>query len=171
MHDVMRFWLDRGVDGFRIDVVHCIGRDPALPDDEPPWSELPHCVANEHESTHAHIREMRRLADGYDGDRVLIGETALPGTARVAPYYGDGDELHLAFNFAATRAPWDAAAWRHAHRARRRAPPASGRVALLGAVEPRHAPAPHTLRRERGPSPGRGGDAPDPAGHRVPVRR
>jgi alpha-glucosidase len=112
MHRVMRFWLDRGVDGFRIDVVHCIGRDPALPDDEPPWSELPHCVSNEHPSTHEHLRGMRRLADAYDGDRVLIGETALPGTRWVAPYYGDGDELHLAFNFAFTHAPWDAAAWR-----------------------------------------------------------
>ena len=33
MHDVLRFWLDRGVDGFRMDVIHCIGKDPALPDD------------------------------------------------------------------------------------------------------------------------------------------
>jgi alpha-glucosidase len=112
MHGVMRFWLDRGVDGFRIDVVHCIGRDPAFPDDEPPWVGIPHCAINEHPSTHAHIRAMRALADSYDGDRVLVGETALPGTRWVAPYYGEGDELHLAFNFAATHAPWDAAAWR-----------------------------------------------------------
>jgi len=112
MHDVMRFWLDRGVDGFRIDVVHCIGRDPDYPDDPPPWSEIPHCASNEHPSTHAHIRGMRALAESYDGDRVLIGETALPGTRWVAPYYGRGDELHLAFNFAATHAPWDAVAWR-----------------------------------------------------------
>jgi len=112
MHGVMRFWLDRGVDGFRIDVVHCIGRDPAFPDAEPPWDEIPHCAFNEHESTHEHIRGMRGLADAYGGDRVLIGETALPGTAFVAPYYGDDDELHLAFNFAATHAPWDAAVWR-----------------------------------------------------------
>jgi alpha-glucosidase len=112
MHDVMRFWLDRGVDGFRIDVVHCIGRDPAFPDDEPPWSEIPHCASNEHPSTHTHIRAMRRLADGYPGDRVLIGETALPGTKWVAPYYGEGDELHLAFNFGATHAAWDPVVWR-----------------------------------------------------------
>ena len=113
MHGVMRFWLDRGVDGFRIDVVHCIGRDPAFPDDEPPWDTIPHCASNEHPSSHGHIRAMRRLADGYPGDRVLMGETALPGTRWVAPYYGQGDELHLAFNFAATHAPWDAATWRH----------------------------------------------------------
>jgi alpha-glucosidase len=113
MHGVMRFWLDRGVDGFRIDVIHCIGKDPALPDDPPPWDEIPHCASNEHPSTHEHLRAMRRLTDGYEGDRVLIGETALPGTRWVAPYYGDGDELHLAFNFAFTHAPWDAAAWRH----------------------------------------------------------
>jgi alpha-glucosidase len=112
MHGVMRFWLDRGVDGFRIDVVHCIGRDPAFPDDEPPWVGVPHCVCNEHPSTHAHIRAMRVLADRYEGDRVLIGETALPGTQWVAPYYGDGDELHLAFNFGATHAAWDPAVWR-----------------------------------------------------------
>jgi len=111
MHEVMRFWLDRGIDGFRIDVVHGIGRDPELPDDELPWSEHPHNWSNEHPSTHEHIRAMRVLVDGYEGDRVLIGETAVPGTARVAPYYGQGDELHLAFNFAAMSAPWDAAAW------------------------------------------------------------
>lgn len=112
IHGVIRFWLDRGADGFRIDVVHCIGKDPTYPDDVPPWDEIPHSSSNEHESTHRHIRAMRRLADSYDGDRVLIGETALPGTRYVAPYYGDGDELHLAFNFAATHAPWDATAWR-----------------------------------------------------------
>jgi alpha-glucosidase len=92
--------------------VHCIGRDQAFPDHVAPWSDLPHCVSNEHPSTHALIRGMRRLVDGYGGDRVLIGETALPGTGWVAPYYGDGDELHLAFNFAATHAPWDALSWR-----------------------------------------------------------
>jgi alpha-glucosidase len=113
MHEVLRFWLDRDVDGFRVDVVHCIGRDQSWPDDVPPWDEIPHCASNEHPSTHEHIRGMRRLLDGYDGDRVLIGETALPGTRWIAPYYGEGDELHLAFNFAVTHAAWDAPTWRY----------------------------------------------------------
>ena len=112
MHGVMRFWLDRGVDGFRVDVVHCIGKDDELPDDEPPWAGIPHCVSHEHPSTHDHIRAMRELLDSYPGDRVLIGETALPQTRMIAAYYGDGDELHLAFNFAPLYAPWDDKRWR-----------------------------------------------------------
>ena len=113
IHDVMRWWIDRGVDGFRIDVVHCIGgKDGALPDDAAPWADLPHCVSHEHPDTHEHIRRMRRLVDGYPDDRVLIGETAVPSTAKVAPYYGHGDELHLAFNFAPLFAPWEPDRWR-----------------------------------------------------------
>jgi alpha-glucosidase len=113
MQGVMRWWIERGVDGFRIDVVHCIGgKGGDLPDDESPWDELPHCVSHEHPATHEHIRRMRRMVDGYDGDPVIIGETAVPGTSIVAPYYGQGDELHLAFNFAPLHAPWDASRWR-----------------------------------------------------------
>ena len=101
MHDVLRFWLDRGVDGFRIDVVHALGKDPDHPDAP---METPH--------THALLRDLRRLADAYPGDRVLVGEVYILSTPRVARYYGAGDELHLAFNFPPLFAPWDAAAWR-----------------------------------------------------------
>ena len=47
MLDTLRFWLDRGVDGFRADVVHSIGKDPALPDDPPDLAGIPHCALND----------------------------------------------------------------------------------------------------------------------------
>jgi alpha-glucosidase len=112
MESVLRFWLDRGVDGFRVDAVHCLGKDPALPDAPPEWAELPWSAQNDHESTHAHLRRLRRLVDSYPGERVLVGEVFLLSTAKVARYYGSGDELHLAFNFPPLFAPWEEPAWR-----------------------------------------------------------
>jgi alpha-glucosidase len=112
MHDVVRFWLDRGVDGFRIDVAHGLGKDPCLPDDPPAIAGVPHASINDDPRTHPILRRLREVVDGYPGDRVLVGEVYLLDTSRVAAYYGDGDELHLAFNFPPLFAPWDASAWR-----------------------------------------------------------
>jgi alpha-glucosidase len=109
---VMRFWLDRGVDGFRIDVAHGIGKDPALPDDPPDSAGMPHSALNDTAETHELIRGMRKLVDAYPGDRLILGEVFLLSTERVATYYGDGDELHLSFNFPPLFAPWDARRWR-----------------------------------------------------------
>ncbi|HEX2273924.1 MAG TPA: alpha-amylase family glycosyl hydrolase, partial [Acidimicrobiales bacterium] len=111
MHDVLRFWLDRGVDGFRVDVVHGLGKDPALPDD-PADQTVPHSSVNDAAETHPILRDLRRLVDGYPGDRVLVGEVYLLDTRRVARYFGAGDELHLAFDFTSLYAPWDAGTWR-----------------------------------------------------------
>jgi alpha-glucosidase len=112
MHEVLRFWLDRGVDGFRMDVVHNIGKDPALPDVEERLAPIPHCALNDDPRTHAHLRAIRRLLDGYPGERMAVGEVFLLDTQRVADYYGHGDELHLCFNFPPLFAAWEAAAWR-----------------------------------------------------------
>ena len=112
MHGVLRFWLDRGVDGFRVDVAHGLGKDPAFPDAPTEKAHLPWSGQNDHESTHAILRDLRRLVDGYPGDRVLVGEVYILSTPRVATYYGYGDELHLAFNFPPLFAPWEAGAWR-----------------------------------------------------------
>ncbi len=113
MHDVLRFWMDRGVDGFRIDVVHCLGKDPALPDDPAELAGIPHAVLNHHPSTQAIVRGLRRLVDGCPGDRMLVGEVFLLFVREVADYYADGGGLHLAFDLPATLyTPWDAAAWR-----------------------------------------------------------
>ena len=111
MHDVLRFWLDRGVDGFRADVIHCIGKDPELPDDPPPVAGIPHSALNDVPVTHERLRDIRRLIDAYPGDRVIVGEVYLLSTDAVATYYGDGDELHLAFNFPPLYARWQEDAW------------------------------------------------------------
>ncbi len=115
MHDTLRFWLARGIDGFRMDVIHCIGKDPKLPDAPEAVAKIPYCAQNDHESTHDLLRGIRSVLDEFDGDRVMVGEVYLFDTARVARYYGNtakGDELHLSFNFPPLYAAWDAGAWR-----------------------------------------------------------
>ncbi len=112
MHGVLRFWLDRGVDGFRIDVAHCIGKDPSFADDPRCDAGRPLSDFNDQPYSHEVLRGLRRLVDGYPGDRVLVGEVNLRGTERIVPYYGTGDELHLSFNFVSLDAPWDAGAFR-----------------------------------------------------------
>jgi alpha-glucosidase len=112
MHGVLRFWLDRDVDGFRIDVVHLIGKDPALPDQPAELGPVDRVGIHDDPRTHPLLREIRRLVDSYPGDRVTIGEVNLHSTAAIRSYYGAGDELHMAFNFLPLTTPWTAAAWR-----------------------------------------------------------
>jgi alpha-glucosidase len=100
------------VDGFRIDVVHGLGKDPALADDPPEKAGIPHSALNDDPRTHPILRNMRRFVDAFDRDPVLVGEVFLLSTEKVAAYYGQGDELHLAFNFPPLYAPWEADAWR-----------------------------------------------------------
>ena len=113
MHNVLRFWLDRGIDGFRADVVHMIGKDPALPDDPPERLGTSGVSFREHPSTHVLLRGIRSVLNSYGEDRLLLGEINLRDTTRIATYHGQNDELHLAFNFGPLSSPWDATAWRH----------------------------------------------------------
>jgi alpha-glucosidase len=108
--DVLRFWLDRGADGFRIDVADFLVKDPALPDvaglpagARKPWEDQ--------DGLHDIYRSWRQLIDSYPGDRVLIGEMWLKPLTRLQPYLA-GDQLHTAFNFDFLDAPWDADALR-----------------------------------------------------------
>jgi len=108
MHEVMRFWLDRGVDGFRIDVVHKLAKDPELRDDEvgaPPHSE------DWDATIHDRLRGLRAVVDAYP-DRMLVGEVYLLDLHRVVRYLAGGDKLHMAHNFAFLHTPWDARAFR-----------------------------------------------------------
>jgi alpha-glucosidase len=110
---ILRFWLDRGVDGFRIDVAHGLVKHPELPDighadeDEhgpPDTTDHPHWDRDE---VHEVYRGWRRVSDGYDGDRKFVAEAWVADPARLARYVRR-DGLHTAFNFDFLMCPWDA---------------------------------------------------------------
>ncbi|HZT91322.1 MAG TPA: alpha-amylase family glycosyl hydrolase [Gaiellaceae bacterium] len=116
--DVLRFWLVRGVDGFRVDVAHGLFKDPELRDeDEPvPGAEL-HSFdrrrAIDRPEVHPLYRRWRAAVDEGAGERVLVGEVFFRDPDRVAAYVRP-DELHLVFNFTLLFAEWDADALRAA---------------------------------------------------------
>ncbi len=123
MFDVVRFWLERGVDGFRIDVANFIMKDPQLRDNPPnkDWavfhkargdydSQL-HIYDRGHPDVHGVLRELRGVLDSYSNQtpRVAIGELAVFTLQEWASYYGTNlDELHLPFNFSFLGASWNA---------------------------------------------------------------
>jgi alpha-glucosidase len=112
MHDVLRFWLDRGVDGFRADVIHLIGKDPDLRDDPPHLVGTSRVGRHDEPSTHELLARISTVLDGYDGDRMVVGEVNLTQHERLVSYYGAGDELQLVFNFVPMATGWQAGAWR-----------------------------------------------------------
>jgi alpha-glucosidase len=113
--DILRFWLDRGVDGFRIDVAHGLFKDRLLRDERegagPPRPGQTQGFDRQHAidqpEVHPLYRRWRELADGYGDERVLVGEVVLRDQERVARYVRP-DELHLAFNFRLLWEPWEA---------------------------------------------------------------
>src|SRR5438309_1780944 len=80
MHGTLRFWLDRGIDGFRMDVIHGLGKDPAFPD-APPEDPRQQAVMDE-ALTHGIIRGLRALIDSYPRERMMVGEVYILSTAR-----------------------------------------------------------------------------------------
>jgi alpha-glucosidase len=117
--DVLRFWFDRGVDGFRVDVAHGLVKDPALPDLADP-SDLTgrslgpgeHPFADRDEVQEIY-ESWRRIADEYPGRRMFVAEAWVPSPERLARYVSAG-RLHTAFNFDFLLAPWDPTALREA---------------------------------------------------------
>lgn len=126
----MRFWLERGVDGFRIDVAHFIMKDPELRDNPPnpgsettsykpmgPYDSQLHLYDQGHPDVHGVFREMRELLDEYSATRprMSVGEIHIFDLPQWAAYYGTRlDELHMPFNFSLLNVPWTAVAVRQA---------------------------------------------------------
>jgi alpha-glucosidase len=118
MLDVLRFWLERGVDGFRVDAIHHLFEDAQLQNNpaNPEWRagmsparRLIRQFTMDQPEVHDAIRQMRRVADQY-ADRLLIGEAYLPIDTLMA-YYGENlAGFQLPFNFHLIAAPWTPAA-------------------------------------------------------------
>ena len=116
MYDVLRFWLEKGVDGFRVDVMWHLIKDKEFRDNPPnpdykgeraPYYALLPVHSTDQPEVHEIVREMRRLLDSY-GERVLIGEIYLP-VHRLVTYYGqDNRGAHLPYNFQLIQLPWQA---------------------------------------------------------------
>ena len=111
--DILRHWLDLGVDGFRVDVAHSLVKADGLPDAEehtkqgnfnlgPMWDQ---------DGVHDVYRRWRKVLEEYDGDRVLVAEAWIPDPERLARYVR-ADEMHQAFNFDFLSSAWDAASYR-----------------------------------------------------------
>ncbi|MFC5067241.1 alpha-amylase family glycosyl hydrolase [Flaviflagellibacter deserti] len=116
MYDVLRFWLDRGVDGFRVDVIWHLIKDVDFRDNpdnagyqpsQPMIGRFQQTYSADRPEVHEVVRNMRAVLEDYD-ERVLIGEIYLP-VERVVAYYGEGlSGAHLPFNFQLLETPWDA---------------------------------------------------------------
>jgi alpha-glucosidase len=116
MLDVLRFWLDRGVDGFRVDALRQLIKDdqwrdnppnPAYHSSQGPYHALLPVYTTDRPEVLEMVALMRRVTDQYD-ERLLIGELYLP-IERLMAYYGvNGSGVHLPFNFHLILVPWNA---------------------------------------------------------------
>jgi len=109
--NVLRFWLETGVDGFRIDVAHGLVKARGLPD-APVQERLGMLESHEfpfwdQEGVHDIYRQWRRLTDSYPGDRVTVAEAWINPLSRLARYVRPG-ELCTAFNFDFMSCRWNA---------------------------------------------------------------
>ena len=111
MNDSLRYWLDRGVDGFRSDVVNLIGKGTDV-DDLPDHLVTMPLLATDRPFGHELLRRIRTLLDSYEHEPMMVGEVYLLRGGESASYLGDigggAPELHLSFDFRPLHTPWEA---------------------------------------------------------------
>lgn len=121
MFDSMRFWLDRGVDGFRLDAAHFIMKDPDERDNPPnvggaqlahkdmgAYDSQLHPYDKGHADVHPVFKELRAVLDEYETSRLALAEIHIFEPSELAEYYGDLDELSMPANFGLLKVPWTA---------------------------------------------------------------
>ncbi|MDP9025978.1 MAG: glycoside hydrolase family 13 protein [Actinomycetota bacterium] len=110
---VLRFWLGRGVDGFRVDVAHGLAKQPGLPD----WTPDPDAGMADHQenapywgqpAVHEIYRDWHRVLEEFGTDRILAGEAWIAPLTRLANWVRP-DEMQQTFNFTFLETPWQAA--------------------------------------------------------------
>ncbi|MEJ8656803.1 glycoside hydrolase family 13 protein [Streptomyces sp. MS1.AVA.4] len=108
---ILRFWLDLGADGFRVDVAHGLVKAPGLPDigsgDQLKLLGNDVMPFFDQDGVHEIYRSWRRILDEYEGERILVAEAWTPTVERTAMYVRP-DEMHQAFNFQYLTTNWDA---------------------------------------------------------------
>jgi alpha-glucosidase len=119
MLQAMRFWMQRGVDGLRLDAIQNAIKDDLFRDNPPnpdyiagvddPFYSLSRIYSGDRPEIHPLIRRMREVMDEYGADKVLIGEIYSP-VERLIPYYGQGKGVHFPYNFQLIKLPWNASA-------------------------------------------------------------
>jgi alpha-glucosidase len=110
MRTTLRFWLDRGVDGFRIDVAHGLVKEPGLPDEQPHRHGLfdeKHTPYWDQPGVHEIYRDWNKIVSSYPGDRVTVAEAWVSSPEALARYIRP-DELSMAFNFDFLQMQWHA---------------------------------------------------------------
>lgn len=117
MWDIVRFWLDRGVDGFRLDAINWLGKDMRWPNNPlrlglRGYTRQHHLYDRDQALAHEIMQKLREVVSAYP-DVVLIGEAAADTPGGPASFYGKGDdELHLVFDFRLMKSPWQADSFR-----------------------------------------------------------
>jgi alpha-glucosidase len=136
MWKVVRFWIDRGIDGFRLDAINWLGKDVR-------WPNNPRCFGwrgytrqiHRHDRdqplAHEVMRELRSMVSAHP-DVVLVGEASADTPGGPAAFYGDGsDELHTVFDFRLLKSAWEAQRFRTLIAASEASVPPGGRPSIV----------------------------------------
>lgn len=121
LFSMVKYWLDRGIDGFRLDVINLIVKDETLRSNPKifgarprPYDMQRHIFDRNRPESHVRIRQLRKVLDQYE-ERMLVGEimAELPGEPELAAsYLGSGDELNLSFDFSLASVRFSAQSWK-----------------------------------------------------------